>query len=52
MATIATNKKVDISNENLEYMRDLAEQEVINRYTTADQTILIQKLMEGNFDES
>ena len=30
------NKKVDISNENLEYMRDLAEQEVINRYTTAE----------------
>lgn len=30
------NKTVDISNENLEYMRDLAEQEVINRYTTAE----------------
>lgn len=30
------NKKVDISNENIEYMRDLAEQEVINRYTTAE----------------
>lgn len=27
---------VDISNEQLQYMRDLAEQEVINRYTTAE----------------
>lgn len=27
---------VDISNEQLQYMRDLAEQEVINRFTTAE----------------
>ncbi|MGV8153430.1 MAG: tape measure protein [Alkaliphilus sp.] len=27
---------IDISNENLEYMRDIAEQEVINRFTTAE----------------
>lgn len=30
------SKTVDISNEQLQYMRDLAEQEVINRYTTAE----------------
>lgn len=29
-------KSVDISNEQLQYMRDLAEQETINRYTTAE----------------
>lgn len=30
------SNSVDISNEQLQYMRDLAEQEVINRYTTAE----------------
>lgn len=30
------SKSVDISNEQLQYMRDLAEQEVINRFTTAE----------------
>jgi tape measure domain-containing protein len=29
-------KELDISNENLKYMRDIAEQEVINRFTTAE----------------
>ena len=38
---IATNTgdikdSLDISNENLKYLRDLAEQEVINRFTTAE----------------
>lgn len=30
------SNSVDISNEQLQYMRDLAEQEVINRFTTAE----------------
>lgn len=30
------SKSVDISNEQLQYMRDLAEQETVNRYTTAE----------------
>lgn len=30
---------VDISNEQLQYMRDLAEQEVINRFTTAEMKV-------------
>ena len=33
--TAAVADSVDISNENLAYMRDLAEQEAINRFTTA-----------------
>lgn len=36
------NKNVDISNEQLQYMRDIAEQEVINRYTTAEIKIEMQ----------
>ena len=30
-----TKKALDISDENLKYMRDLAEQETVNRFTTA-----------------
>ena len=33
--TAAIADSVDISNENVEWMRDLAEQEAINRFTTA-----------------
>lgn len=33
--TSAIADSVDVSNENLEYMRDLAERDVINRFTTA-----------------
>lgn len=33
--TAAVADSVNVSNENLAYMRDLAEQEVINRFTTA-----------------
>lgn len=32
----ALKDSVDISNEQLQHMRDIAEQEVINRYTTAE----------------
>jgi hypothetical protein len=34
--TWATADKTDISNENLEYLRDSAEQEAINQFTTAE----------------
>lgn len=34
--TAAIADSVDISNENVEWMRDLAEQEAINRFTTAE----------------
>ena len=34
--TWATAEKTDISNENLEYIRDSAEQEAINKFTTAE----------------
>lgn len=30
---------VDVSNENLKWMRDIAEQEAINRFTTAEITV-------------
>ena len=30
---------VDISNENLKYLRDIAEQEAVNRFTTAEITV-------------
>lgn len=33
------SNSVDISNEQLQYMRDLAEQEVINRFTTAEMKV-------------
>lgn len=33
--TAKTNTSLDLTKEELKYMRDLAEQEVINRYTTA-----------------
>lgn len=38
VATTADNtgKSLDISEENLKYMRDLAEQETVNRFTTAE----------------
>lgn len=35
-STGSIEDSLDISNENLKYMRDLAEQEVINRFTTAE----------------
>jgi hypothetical protein len=34
--TWATAEKTDISNENLKYIRDLADQEAINQFTTAE----------------
>lgn len=34
--TKATKKSIDISNQNLEYMRDIAEKEAINKFTTAE----------------
>lgn len=41
LGEIATNtgdtaKALEVTNENLKYMRDLAEQEVVNRFTTAE----------------
>lgn len=38
----ALKNGVDISNEQLQYMRDVAEQEAINRYTTAEIKIEMQ----------
>lgn len=37
--TGAIKDSVDISNENLKYLRDAAEQEAINRFTTAEITV-------------
>lgn len=34
--TSAIKDSVDISNEDLKYLRDIAEQEAINRFTTAE----------------
>lgn len=34
--TAAISDSVDISNENLKYLRDVAERDVINRFTTAE----------------
>ncbi|MDF2592911.1 MAG: hypothetical protein K0S75_2377, partial [Clostridia bacterium] len=34
--TARTANSLDMSSENLEYMRDIAEQEVVNRFTTAE----------------
>ncbi len=34
-----TKKDIEISEENLKYLRDLAEQEAVNRFTTAEITI-------------
>ena len=37
--TSAIADSVDITNENLKYLRDIAETEVINRFTTAEITV-------------
>ena len=37
--TAKTNTSLDLTREELKYMRDLAEQEVINRYTTASMKV-------------
>lgn len=37
--TAKTNSSLDLTKEELKYMRDLAEQEVINRYTTASMKV-------------
>lgn len=37
--TAKTNTSLDLTKEELKYMRDLAEQEVINRYTTASMKV-------------
>lgn len=37
--TAKTNISLDLTREELKYMRDLAEQEVINRYTTASMKV-------------
>ena len=34
--TSKISKSVDISNENLKYLRDIAETEAVNRFTTAE----------------
>ena len=34
--TKATKKSIDISNQSLEYMRDIAEKDAINKFTTAE----------------
>lgn len=41
---------VDMSNENLEYMRDLAEQEVVNRFATAEIKVDMTNHMAVNND--
>lgn len=37
--TAAISKSLDITNENLKYIRDIAERSIVNRYTTASITI-------------
>ena len=42
--TQAIKDSLDISSEDLKYLRDLAEQEVINRFTTAELKLILQPI--------